>query len=99
MLINQISVIVGRGTLLQGRVANGTLQANSNVEILSPQNKVISATVIAVLISNVIRDQVSVGDYAGILVGGVKPNELSSGMLLAEAGKYKSYQEALQQLK
>jgi len=98
MKIDRISVVVGRGTLLEGRVANGTLQANSDVEILGSQNNVISATVLATLISNVMRDQVTVGDYASILVGGVEATDLSPGMLLAEAGKFKSYEEALQQL-
>ena len=98
MRIDRISVIVGRGTLLEGRVANGTLQANSSVEILGSQNNVISASVLAIFISNIVRDQVTVGDYAGILVGGIGATDLSPGMLLAEAGKFKSYEEALQQL-
>jgi len=98
MRIDRISVIVGRGILLEGRVANGTLQANSSVEILGSQNNVISASVLAIFISNIVRDQVTVGDYAGILVGGIEATDLSPGMLLAEAGKFKSYEEALQQL-
>jgi len=98
MRIDRISVIVGRGTLLEGRVANGTLQANSSVEILGPQNNVISPTVLAILVSNITRDQVTVGDYAGILVGDIEATDLSPGMLLAEAGEFKSYEEALQQL-
>jgi elongation factor Tu len=98
MRIDRISVIVGRGTLLEGRVANGTLQANDNVEILSPQNAAISPTVLAILISNIGREQVTVGDYAGILVGNIKATDVSPGMLLAKAGEFKSYEEALQQL-
>ena len=98
MKIDRISVIVGRGTLLEGRVANGTLDANSQVEILGPQSNAISPTVLAILISNIARDQVTVGDYAGILVGDIVATDLSPGMLLAEAGEYKSYEEALQQL-
>ena len=98
MRIDRISVIVGRGTLLEGQVANGTLQTNDNVEILSPQGNVISPTVLAILISNIGREQVTVGDYAGILVGDIKATELSPGMLLAKAGEFKSYEEALQQL-
>ena len=98
MKIDRISVIVGRGILLEGRVANGTLQANSNVEILGPQNNVISPTLLVILISNIARDQVTVGDYAGILVGDIKATDLSPGMLLAEAGEFKSYEDALQQL-
>ncbi len=98
MRIDRISVIVGRGTLLEGRVANGTLQANDNVEILGPQDQVIKPTVLAILISNIARDEVAVGDYAGILVGDIVATELSPGMLIAEAGEFKSYEEALQQL-
>jgi translation elongation factor EF-Tu-like GTPase len=98
MRIDRISVIVGRGTLLQGRVANGTLQANGNVEILGPRNEVISVPVLAILISNTVRDQVTVGDYTGILVGGIEATDLSPGMLLAAAGEFESYEEALQQL-
>ena len=97
MRIDRISVIVGQGILLEGHVANGTLQANGNVEIISPKNNVISPTLLAILISNTMRDQVTVGDYAGILVGGIEATALSSGMLLAEAGEFKSYEEALQQ--
>ena len=98
MRIDRISVIVGRGTLLEGRVTNGTLQGGGSVEILGPQNNVISLNLLAILISNTVRDQVTVGDYAGILVEGVTPTELSPGLLLAEAGEYESYEEALRQL-
>jgi elongation factor Tu len=98
MRIDRISVIVGRGILLQGHVANGTLQGNVNVEILGPQDKVISAPVLAILISNIVRDQVTVGDYASILVGRIEATALSPGMLLAPAGEFESYEEALLQL-
>ncbi len=97
MKIDRISVVTGRGLLLQGRVADGTLQANGSVEILSAQNKAISPTVLAVLIANTMRDQVKVGDYAGILVGGIQLTDVSPGMLLAATGKYKNYQAALEQ--
>lgn len=98
MKIDRISVIVGRGTLLEGRVANGTLQINSNLDILGPQNNVISTTALAILVSNIMRDQVTVGDYASILVGGIEVTDVLPGMLLTEAGQFDSYEEAFQQL-
>ena len=98
MKIDRISVVVGRGTLLEGRVANGTLLANENVEILGSGNTAVNPSVLAILISNTMRDQVTVGDYAGILVGGVEATSLSPGMLVARAGDFESYDEALQQL-
>ena len=99
MKIDRISVIAGRGALLQGRVSNGTLQGNAPVVILGTQNTLISANVLDILVSNIKRDHVTVGDYAGILVGGVEAKELSPGMLLAIADEFKTYEEALLQLR
>lgn len=98
MKIDRISVIVGRGTLLEGRVTHGTLQGSGEVKILGPQEQVFNASVLAVLISSLVRDQVTVGDYAGILVEGIDTNQLSPGMLLTELDAYESYEEALQNL-
>src|SRR5215213_3769603 len=98
MKIDKFSLIVGRGMLLEGRVVHGTLHGNDSVEILGPQNKVISTSVLAVLISNTARDQVTVGEYAGILVPVLQPSELSPGMVLAAAGAFASYEDALEEL-
>ena len=98
MKIDKFSVIVGRGILLEGRVVHGTLRGNDGVEILGPQNKVLSTNVLAVLILNIVRDQVTVGDYAGVLVQNIEPRELSLGLVLAATGAFPSYEEALQEL-
>jgi hypothetical protein len=98
MKIDKFSVIVGRGILLEGRVVHGTLRGNDSVEILGPQNKLLSTNVLLVLLSNVVRDQVTVGDYAGILVQGIEPSDLSPGLVLAATGAFPSYEEALQEL-
>lgn len=98
MRIDRVSVIVGRGTLLEGRVVHGSLQANASVQILGPQNKVLDTSVLAVLIANTIRDLVTVGDPAGILVQSAEAAGVSPGMLLAEAGIFTTYEEALEAL-
>ncbi|HSM71502.1 MAG TPA: hypothetical protein VK851_08170, partial [Anaerolineales bacterium] len=92
------SVVVGRGILLEGRVANGTLQTGGSVEILTSTGNIINPSLLAILISNTPRNQVSVGDFASILVGGIDATGLSPGMLLVKAGEFESYQEALLQL-
>jgi translation elongation factor EF-Tu-like GTPase len=98
MKIDRVSAIVGKGTLLEGRVANGTLQGNSAVEILGPQGQSIDTQVLAILISTIPREQVTVGDYAGILVESLDATQVAPGMLLTEAGQYQSYEEALPNL-
>lgn len=99
MQINKVSVIVGRGTLLEGRVANGSLQMGANVEILGSHDETLSASLLAILVSNSGQAVVNVGDYARILVGGIEPTDLRPGMFLVEAGKYEDYADALYQLK
>ena len=98
MRIDRVSVVVGRGILLEGRVAHGTLQGGAGVEILGSQNVVLNPVVLAILISNTVQNQVTVGNYAGILVQGVEVSEVIPGMLLAESGAYNTYEDALQQL-
>lgn len=98
MRIDRIAVIVGRGLLLQGMVTSGSLRARGSVEILGPQKALTGLNVVAVLIGNTMREQVKVGDSASILVGGLKPSDLSPGLLLVADGGYKSYEAAQQQL-
>jgi elongation factor Tu len=98
MRIDRISVVTGRGTLLEGTVARGTLRGNESVDILGPSKDTIHSTVLVVLISGTVRDQVQVGDYAGILVQNVAITAVSPGMLLAAAGGYDTHEEAIQEL-
>jgi hypothetical protein len=98
MRIDRVSVVVGRGILLEGRVAHGTLQGGAGVEILGSQDVVLNPVVLAILISNTVQNQVTVGDYAGLLVQGIEVSEVSPGMLLAESGAYNSFEDAIQQL-
>ena len=98
MKIDRVSVIVGRGTLLEGRVANGKLQAGTSVEIIGPRNDTLSASVLTILVSNTGQTQVSVGDYARVLVSGISPADLSPGMFLVAAGEFESYEDVLYQL-
>ena len=98
MKIDKFSLIVGRGMLLEGRVIHGTLRGNESVSILGPQNKDLGTSVLAVLIANTARDQVTAGDYAGVLVPVMQPSELSPGMVLAASGAFPSYEDALQAL-
>jgi elongation factor Tu len=98
MQINKVSVIVGRGTLLEGRVTNGTLQAGVNIEIIGPRDNILSASLLAILVSNTGQQVVTVGDYARILVGGIEPADLRPGMFLAAAGEFESYEDVLYQL-
>ncbi|HJS19247.1 MAG TPA: hypothetical protein VJ785_10905, partial [Anaerolineales bacterium] len=73
-----------------------TLQGGDDVDIFGPQGQTLDTSVLAVLISSIVRDQVTVGDYAGILVENVDTTIVSPGTLLSAAGEYESYEEALQ---
>lgn len=94
----RISVIVGRGLLLQGRATSGILPAHGIVNVLGPQKALTGLSAVAVLIGNTVCDQVKAGQTASILVSGLKPSDLSPGLLLVTAGGYKSYEAEQQQL-
>lgn len=98
MKISRVSVIVGRGILLEGHVVNGKMVAGGSVEIITKQGELFGTSLLAILSSNIPQAQVSVGDYASFLVSGVEPTDLGPGMLLVQAGEFGSYQEALLQL-
>lgn len=98
MRIDRVSVVVGRGTLLEGRVAHGTVLGGGSLQVLGPQNVALNTSILGLFIANTLQDQATVGDYAGILVPSLEVNEVTPGMLLAETGAYESYEEALQEL-
>lgn len=85
MAIEDVFSIEGRGTVVTGRVERGTVTVNEEVEIvgLGPTRKVV---VTGVEMFRKTLDKAIAGDNAGILLRGVKREEVERGMVLAKAG-------------
>ena len=87
MSVEDVFSIKGRGTVVTGRVDRGTLTPMSEVEIVGlrerhPQ----SGCVTSMEMFRKILDKVEAGDNAGLLLRGVKRDEIERGQVLAKPG-------------
>ncbi|MBU2082141.1 elongation factor Tu [Patescibacteria group bacterium] len=92
MPIEDIFSIEGRGTVVTGRVERGIAKLNEEVEIigLRPTQKTI---VTGVEMFNKSLDEARAGDNAGILLRGLKKEDVERGQVLAKPGSVTPHSE------
>lgn len=85
MSIEDIFSIEGRGTVITGRIERGIVHLNDEVEIvgLRPTQKTI---VTGIEMFNKTLEQGEAGDNAGILLRGIKKDEVERGQVVARPG-------------
>jgi elongation factor Tu len=85
MCIEDVFNIEGRGTVVTGRVERGVLNKMSDVEIvgLSETRKTVATDI---EMFRKLLDNASAGDNVGVLLRGIKKDEVERGMVLAKPG-------------
>ena len=85
MAIEDVFSIEGRGTVATGRVERGIVKANEEVELVGmrPTTK---TTAVSIEMFNKILDEGRAGDNVGVLLRGLKKEEVERGQVLAKAG-------------
>jgi len=85
MAIEDVFSIEGRGTVATGRVERGIVKANEEVELvgLKPTSK---TTAVSIEMFNKILDDGRAGDNVGILLRGLKKEDVERGQVLAKPG-------------
>jgi elongation factor Tu len=85
MGIEDVFSIAGRGTVATGRIERGIVKSNEEVEIVGirPTGK---TTVVSVEMFNKILDEGRAGDNVGILLRGLKKEDIERGQVLAKTG-------------
>jgi elongation factor Tu len=85
MPIEDIFSIEGRGTVVTGRIERGIVNLNDEVEIvgLKPTQKTV---VTGIEMFNKSLDKGQAGDNAGVLIRGVKKEDVERGQVLAKPG-------------
>ena len=85
MPIEDIFSIEGRGTVVTGKIERGVVKVGEEIEIvgINPTQK---TTVTGVEMFNKSLSQGQAGDNAGILLRGVKKEDLTRGQVLAKVG-------------
>jgi elongation factor Tu len=92
MPIEDIFSIEGRGTVVTGRIERGVINLNEEVEIvgLRPTTKTI---VTGIEMFNKTLDKGQAGDNAGVLLRGIKKEDVERGQVLAKPGSITPHTE------
>ncbi len=86
MAIEDVFSIKGRGTVVTGSVARGTLLKGTEVDIVGLRDEIAKTVVTGIEMFNKELDQAQAGDNAGILLRGVGRDEVQRGMVIAKVG-------------
>jgi len=85
MPVEDIFSIEGRGTVVTGRIERGKVKVGEEIEIVGLKDTV-KSTVTGVEMFNKSLDEGLAGDNAGILLRGIKKEEIHRGQVLAASG-------------
>jgi elongation factor Tu len=85
MPIEDVFSIEGRGTVVTGRIERGVIKLNEEVEIVGLRETQ-KTVVTGIEMFNKSLDEGQAGDNAGILLRGIKKNEVERGQVLAKPG-------------
>ena len=92
MPIEDIFTIEGRGTVVTGKIDRGIIKVGEEIEIVGI-NDTQKTTVTGVEMFNKSLSQGQAGDNAGILLRGVKKEDLTRGQVLAKVGSVTPHTE------
>ncbi|MBV7292747.1 elongation factor Tu [Corynebacterium sp. TAE3-ERU16] len=93
MPIEDIFTITGRGTVVTGRVERGQLKVNEEVEILGIREKSQTTTVTGIEMFRKLLDYTEAGDNCGLLLRGIKREDVERGQIVAKPGAYTPHTE------
>ncbi len=92
MPIEDVFSIEGRGTVETGKIERGIIKVGEEIEIIGIHDTV-KSTVTGVEMFNKQLQQGQAGDNAGILLRGVKKDDITRGQVLAKVGSVKPHTE------
>lgn len=92
MPIEDIFTIEGRGTVVTGRIERGLIKLNEEVEIVGLRPTV-KTTVTGIEMFNKSLGEGQAGDNAGLLLRGIKKEDLERGQVLAKPGSITPHTE------
>ncbi|KAK6466025.1 mitochondrial translation elongation factor TU [Scheffersomyces coipomensis] len=96
--VEDVFSISGRGTVVTGRVERGQLKKGEEIEIVGNFDKPFKSTVTGIEMFKKELDSAIAGDNCGILLRGVKRDEIKRGMVLAKPGSVTSHKKFLASL-
>ena len=93
MPIEDVFSIEGRGTVVTGRIERGMVKINQEAEIVGMREEPMKTVVTGIEMFNKSLDEGRAGDNAGLLLRGVKKEDVERGMVLAVPGSITPHTE------
>jgi len=93
--IEQSYVITGRGTVVTGKIEQGLVKISDSLEIIGNNKKkeIISTVCLGLEMFRKSMDSAEVGDNVGVLIKGVKKDDVKRGFILAAPGYIKPFKK------
>lgn len=95
MAVEDVFSIAGRGTVVSGRVERGILKRDDEVELVGKNKVPIKTKVTDIEMFKKSCAESRAGDNSGLLLRGVKREDIQRGMIVAKPGSAKSYRRFL----
>ena len=86
MPIEDVFTITGRGTVVTGRIERGVINVNEEVEIVGIRPTSTKTTVTGIEMFRKLLDQGQAGDNVGLLVRGIKREDVERGQVVVKPG-------------
>jgi elongation factor Tu len=83
--IEDVFSIAGRGTVVTGRIESGIIKVGQEVEIVG-LGETVKTTVTGIEMFNKILDEGQPGDNVGLLIRGIKKEDVKRGQVVAQVG-------------
>ena len=90
MPVEDVFTITGRGTVATGRIERGTIKVGDQVEIVGIRDTQ-STTITGIEMFRKLLDQGEAGDNAGLLLRGIKREDIERGQVLAKPKSVKPH--------
>ncbi|KAK4227072.1 elongation factor Tu GTP binding domain-containing protein [Podospora fimiseda] len=93
--IEDVFSIGGRGTVVSGRVERGILKRDADVELVGKSNETIKTKVTDIETFKKSCEESRAGDNSGLLLRGVKREDIKRGMVVAAPGTVRAHKKFL----
>jgi elongation factor Tu len=95
MPVEDVFSIAGRGTVVTGRIETGVIKVGDDIEIAGLRKDSIKSTCTGVEMFKKTLDRGEAGDNVGILLRGLKREDVSRGQVLCKPGAVKTHKKFL----
>ncbi|MBI2551052.1 elongation factor Tu [Candidatus Uhrbacteria bacterium] len=93
MPVEDVFSIEGRGTVVTGRIERGIVNVNEEVALIGLREEPMKTVVTGVEMFNKTLDRGEAGDNAGLLLRGIKKEDVERGMVVAKPGSITPHTE------